>query len=118
MCKWQVVDRQTLRMRIWERGAGETSASGSSSCAVAAVAVKAGWCKSPLRMRMPGGELGVEVDSAFNVRLKGPVEVIGRMDFGVEKLFWSIWKVNKKGIGYRLTGRSKFGTLRQIPRFA
>ncbi|MGC6510837.1 MAG: diaminopimelate epimerase [Myxococcota bacterium] len=76
----QVVDVHTLRMRIWERGAGETSASGSSSCAVAAVAVKAGWCQSPLRITMPGGVLSVAIDMDFNVRLKGPVVVVGRVE--------------------------------------
>lgn len=76
----QVLDSQTLRMRIWERGAGETSASGSSSCAVAAVAVKAGWSHSPLQIRMPGGELTVEIDTDFQIRLKGPVAVVGRFE--------------------------------------
>jgi diaminopimelate epimerase len=42
---------------VWERGAGETAASGSSAVAVAAVAVARGWCSSPVRVAMPGGEL-------------------------------------------------------------
>ena len=43
---------------VWERGAGETSASGSSAVAVAAAAIANGWCESPVTVRMPGGELG------------------------------------------------------------
>ena len=42
---------------VWERGAGETSASGSSAVAVAAAAIVNGWCESPVCVRMPGGEL-------------------------------------------------------------
>ena len=42
---------------VWERGAGETTASGSSAVAVAAAAIVNGWCESPVTVRMPGGEL-------------------------------------------------------------
>ncbi len=47
-----------LSVLVWERGAGETSASGSSAVAAAAAAVANGWCESPVTVRMPGGELG------------------------------------------------------------
>ena len=45
-----------LTVLVWERGAGETSASGSSAVAAAAAAVANGWCESPVTVRMPGGE--------------------------------------------------------------
>jgi diaminopimelate epimerase len=60
---------------VWERGAGETAASGSSAAAVAAAATLRGWCDSPVRVRMPGGELVVAVESGRAV-LEGPVERI------------------------------------------
>src|SRR5687768_3446097 len=47
---------------VWERGAGETSASGSSAVAVASAAIANGWCESPVSVHMPGGELRVELD--------------------------------------------------------
>ena len=50
-----------IRVLVWERGAGETSASGSSAVAVGAAAVTRGWCDSPVRVSMPGGELLVAV---------------------------------------------------------
>ena len=53
-----------LTVLVWERGAGETSASGSSAVAAAAAAVTNGWCESPVTVRMPGGELRVELDDA------------------------------------------------------
>ena len=49
-----------VRMRIWERGAGETLASGSGSCAAAAAAVRRGLAKSPVRVALPGGVVEVE----------------------------------------------------------
>ena len=67
--------RGAIRALVWERGAGETSASGSSAVAVAAVAIERGWCDSPVRVSMPGGELLVEV-SRSAVVLTGPAEQI------------------------------------------
>jgi len=74
------VDAQTVEIRIWERGAGETSASGSSSCAVAAAAVRLGeLAAGPLRITMPGGVLSVTVGEQWALTLRGPVEEIGRV---------------------------------------
>jgi diaminopimelate epimerase len=61
---------------VWERGAGETSASGSSAIAVASAAIANGWCESPVTVRMPGGELRVEVDEENRPTLVGPAERI------------------------------------------
>ncbi len=63
-------------MLVWERGAGETSASGSSAVAAAAAAVANGWCESPVTVRMPGGELRVEFDDGARITLVGPAEEI------------------------------------------
>ena len=78
----QVIDSGTARLLIWERGAGETMASGSSSCAVAAAAVKLGLlpAKQPLAMLMEGGELTVTVSESYSLLLAGPVEVVGRIE--------------------------------------
>jgi diaminopimelate epimerase len=70
-----------VEIRIWERGAGETSASGSSSCAVAAAAVATGRLSPGVIMvHMPGGTLHVAVSAELDVVLDGPVEVIGRIE--------------------------------------
>jgi diaminopimelate epimerase len=66
----------TLTALVWERGAGETSASGSSAVAVAAAAVVSGWCESPVTVRMPGGVLEVELDGENRATLTGPAERI------------------------------------------
>ncbi len=67
---------QEVTAVVWERGAGETSASGSSAVAVAAAAIVNGWCESPVRVRMPGGELEVALDSENRATLTGPAEEI------------------------------------------
>jgi diaminopimelate epimerase len=67
-----------LTVRVWERGAGETAASGSSAVAAAAAAVANGWCESPVTVRMPGGELLVELDDENRAALTGPVVEICR----------------------------------------
>lgn len=66
-----------LEILIWERGAGYTLASGSSSCAAAAAAVRTGACRpGPIAVSMPGGELTVEVGQDWSLRLTGPVEEV------------------------------------------
>jgi diaminopimelate epimerase len=63
---------------IWERGAGETQASGSSSCAAASAAVRLGLVKSPVTVNMPGGRLKIDVAPDFNLTMKGPVAEVAR----------------------------------------
>jgi diaminopimelate epimerase len=76
----RVTGERRVEIRIWERGAGETSASGSSSCAVAAAAVHSQRLPSgDLEVDMPGGRLWVRVAPNFEVFLRGPVEAVGRI---------------------------------------
>jgi diaminopimelate epimerase len=70
-------ERHEVRMRIWERGAGETLASGSGSCATAVAAIQTGLVESPVRMRLDGGT--VEISWAGNekpVYMTGPAEYV------------------------------------------
>jgi diaminopimelate epimerase len=63
---------------IWERGAGETQASGSSSCAAASAAVRLGLVRSPVTVNMPGGSLNIEVAADFTLTMKGPAAEVAR----------------------------------------
>ena len=74
----RVDGRHEVTVAVWERGAGETLASGTSACAVAAAAVTHGWCESPVTVHLPGGDLLVELDGGFNARLTGPAQEICR----------------------------------------
>jgi diaminopimelate epimerase len=68
---------RVLEAWIWERGAGETLASGSSACAVACAAVRRGFVEpGRFTVRMPGGEIEVEVSAEFDVKMKGPAVII------------------------------------------
>ena len=73
----RVADRHTLDILIWERGAGYTLASGSSSCGAAAAAVRNGLCDhGKVTVRMPGGDLVIDVRADWSLRLEGPVEEV------------------------------------------
>jgi diaminopimelate epimerase len=77
-----VIDRQNVRIEIWERGAGYTLASGSSSTAAAAVAHKLGLCDPDMTVHMPGGDLAIAFSGDFNATMTGPVTRVceGRLD--------------------------------------
>ncbi len=66
-----------IAIRIWERGVGRTSASGTSACAAAAAAVRSGLVPAgPVTVQMEGGAMEVDVDPDWTVRLRGPVEEV------------------------------------------
>jgi diaminopimelate epimerase len=69
-----------LTVGVWERGAGETLSSGTSSVSAAAAAVANGWCKSPVQVHLPGGDLLVELGEDGRARLTGPAEEICRVE--------------------------------------
>jgi diaminopimelate epimerase len=69
----RVLDRSHIQIEIWERGAGYTLASGSSSCAAAAVAHKLGRCDAEITVKMPGGSMDVVINPDWSVRLTGAV---------------------------------------------
>ena len=72
---------------VWERGAGETLASGSSACAVAAVAVRRGYVSErEVEVRMPGGTLEVGVREDWTVVQRGPAEAVFRGEANPELL--------------------------------
>ena len=56
----EVIDRKTLKMRVWERGAGETLACGTGACAVAVASVLNGLCDRNVTVKLLGGELAIE----------------------------------------------------------
>ena len=71
----------SIRILIWERGAGETPSSGSSACAAASAAVRLGLVTSPVTVESQGGALVVDVDEEFNLTLTGPVAEVARGTF-------------------------------------
>ena len=70
----RVIDRANIDVRIWERGAGYTLASGSSSCAAAAASHRLGLVDNDVTVHMPGGTLHIEIADDGRIHMTGPVE--------------------------------------------
>ena len=82
----KVMSRSHVAIEVWERGAGDTLASGTSSCAVAAAAFRKGLVDREVAITMPGGELEVTVGEGYAIRLRGPVEEVMGGDFSPDLL--------------------------------
>ncbi len=77
----KVLGEHDIFITIWERGAGYTLASGSSASAAASVAKRLGFCKSPIKVHMPGGILDVEIDENWDIVQTGPVRVVYELNW-------------------------------------
>jgi diaminopimelate epimerase len=69
----KILDRGNIQIEIWERGAGYTLASGSSSSAAAGTAYKLGLCGPHIAVHMPGGTIEITISGDFLISMKGPV---------------------------------------------
>ncbi len=86
----EVLNRKTIRIEIWERGAGYTLASGSSSSAAAAVAYRLGLCDAKIAVLMPGGQIDIAISDNYEITMKGSVTRIGKMILDLECLDFEI----------------------------
>lgn len=76
----RVVDRHTIEVRFWERGAGETMSSGTGSTGAAAAAAARGRVESPVEVRTPAGPLAVRW-IGDEIYLAGPAEIVASGEF-------------------------------------
>jgi diaminopimelate epimerase len=72
----KIIDRGNIQIEIWERGAGYTLASGSSSTAAAAIAHRLDLCDADIVVHMPGGSLAITLAEGFAATMRGPVRRI------------------------------------------
>ena len=72
----KVIDRDNIQIEIWERGAGYTLASGSSSTAAAAVAHRLDFCDPDITVHMPGGNIRIQFSNGFSATMTGSVTKI------------------------------------------
>jgi diaminopimelate epimerase len=80
----RVLDRGNIQIEIWERGAGYTLASGSSSSASAAVARRLGLCDRKVSVHCPGGVITIEIGEEFAIRMTGSVTRVSEGDISDE----------------------------------
>ena len=80
------LDPHRVRMRVWERGVGETQACGSGACAVAVAAIADGRCSSPVTVEMPGGDVEVGVDDELALTLTGTAQRVYVAELDAELL--------------------------------
>lgn len=73
----RVIDSQTIEMRVWERGSGETLACGTGACATTVASILNGYTKEKVTMKLLGGDLIIEWDKETNkVYMTGPAEIV------------------------------------------
>ena len=80
----KVLDRANIQIEIWERGAGYTLASGSSSSAAAAVAHKLGLVDKDVSVHCPGGVIKIEIGDGFAIRMTGSVTKVAEGTIAAE----------------------------------
>ena len=74
----EIPDPHTVKMRVWERGSGETLACGTGACATVAAAVRCGRCPADefITVRLRGGELQVKAETGGRILMKGPAAFV------------------------------------------
>ncbi len=77
----QVLDKHTVRMRVWERGAGITQACGTGSCATAVACVLNGYTDSTVTVKLDGGDLRIEWPEQGHVFMTGPAKKVFTGDY-------------------------------------
>ncbi|EGW37467.1 diaminopimelate epimerase family protein [Desulfosporosinus sp. OT] len=79
-----IIDRKNIEIEIWERGAGYTLASGSSSCAAASAAYKLGLVDNQVKVHMPGGVIEIKINPDGHVHMTGSVSSVASGTFSEE----------------------------------
>ncbi|MCG8527685.1 MAG: diaminopimelate epimerase [Opitutales bacterium] len=82
----KVLDRNNIQIEIWERGAGYTLASGTSSCAASVIAHKLGFCDNEITVHSPGGKISIEIGDNYQLTMTGPTTRVGEFELSNEAI--------------------------------
>ena len=82
----EIMDKNSVRLMVWERGAGVTKACGTAACAAAYSAMKLGLSSNNLKISLPGGVLEINIDSEGNIHKTGPVELEYTSSITIEEI--------------------------------
>lgn len=83
----EIIDRRTLKMRVWERGAGETYACGTGACAVAVASVLNGYADDEVTVQLLGGNLEIHWDREEDaVYMTGPAQTVFEGDIDISDI--------------------------------
>ncbi len=82
----QILDRGRLRMRVWERGAGETEACGTGACATAVVSEKLGHCDKKAEIILNGGSLTIEIKEDGHIFMAGDAHIVFEGEIDADQL--------------------------------
>lgn len=85
----QIIDKHNIRLRVYERGAGETLACGTGACAAVASGIRQGLLQSPVRVQTHGGDLTIEWDGQ-TLQMTGPATTVFEGQVDIERLIKSI----------------------------
>ena len=83
----EIIDKNNIKLVVWERGAGITKACGTAACAAAYSAMKLGLSSDNLNISLPGGTLEINIDSEGNIHKTGPVELEYSSSIAIKGLY-------------------------------
>ena len=71
-----ILNRDLISLRVWERGSGQTLACGTGACAAAVIAIKKGLVNNKVTVKLPGGDLEIQWENDSDVYMKGPIKTV------------------------------------------
>ena len=81
----KTIDKNTIRLKVYERGSGLTLACGTGACAAAVIAISQKWVTNPVRVEMDGGELIIDWHNQKDVILMGPAQIVFEGEINLDK---------------------------------
>ena len=81
----KTIDKNTIRLKVYERGSGLTLACGTGACAAAVIAISQKWVTNPVRVQMDGGELIIDWHNQKDVILMGPAQIVFEGEINLDK---------------------------------